>query len=161
VWILSVCCISGSAHSGRTDARGGHRNHSTGEYHYHHGFPAHDHYDINGDGTKDCPYNFEDRTNRSGSSGSNHAVKETEVKTVNRSEVILEYIGDIIPLVLIGIAFLIWAASWILAFISEDIASFALSISFKLIGLAILMLFIGLGYKLLQTIWNYITLLFQ
>lgn len=31
------------AHSGRTDSSGGHYNHSTGEYHYHHGYPAHQH----------------------------------------------------------------------------------------------------------------------
>lgn len=28
------------AHSGRTDANGGHYDRSTGEYHYHHGYPA-------------------------------------------------------------------------------------------------------------------------
>ena len=31
------------AHSGRTDSNGGHYNRSTGEYHYHHGYPAHQH----------------------------------------------------------------------------------------------------------------------
>lgn len=31
------------AHSGRTDSSGGHYNRSTGEYHYHHGEPAHQH----------------------------------------------------------------------------------------------------------------------
>lgn len=51
------------AHPGRTDGRGGHTNHSTGEYHYHHGYPAHDHVD----GV--CPYNFDDKTGeRSGTS---------------------------------------------------------------------------------------------
>lgn len=39
-----------SAHSGNTDAQGGHYNHSTNEYHYHHGYPAHQH--KNGR----CPY---------------------------------------------------------------------------------------------------------
>lgn len=34
---------SASAHSGGTDSNGGHYNHSTGEYHYHHGYPAHQH----------------------------------------------------------------------------------------------------------------------
>jgi hypothetical protein len=38
------------AHSGRTDSNGGHYNHSTGEYHYHHGYSAHQH--TNGK----CPY---------------------------------------------------------------------------------------------------------
>ena len=56
-----------TAHSGKTDASGGHYNSSTGEYHYHHGYSAHDHYDMDGDGIKDCPYDFDDKTNRSGS----------------------------------------------------------------------------------------------
>ena len=50
------------AHPGRTDSRGGHTNHSTGEYHYHHGYSAHDHYDMDGDGVIDCPYDFRDNT---------------------------------------------------------------------------------------------------
>lgn len=38
------------AHAGRTDNQGGHVDHSTGEYHFHHGRPAHQHlHDI-------CPY---------------------------------------------------------------------------------------------------------
>lgn len=39
-----------AAHSGGTDASGGHYNSTTGEYHYHHGYPAHDHKN------KICPY---------------------------------------------------------------------------------------------------------
>ena len=31
------------AHSGKTDSKGGHYDHSTGEYHYHHGYPEHQH----------------------------------------------------------------------------------------------------------------------
>lgn len=46
--VLALPCI---AHSGRTDSDGGHYDHSTGEYHYHHGKPAHQHY---ADGS--CPY---------------------------------------------------------------------------------------------------------
>lgn len=63
--------ITASAHKGKTDAYGGHYDSSTGEYHYHHGFEAHQHYDINGDGIPDCPYDYEDRTNHtSGTSSS-------------------------------------------------------------------------------------------
>lgn len=47
---------SASAHPGRTDANGGHYDSSTGEYHYHHGYPAHQH--TNGI----CPYDFDDQT---------------------------------------------------------------------------------------------------
>lgn len=61
---------SALAHPGRTDANGGHTDRSTGEYHYHHGYPAHQHYDIDGDGKPDCPYDFKDDTRSSSSSGS-------------------------------------------------------------------------------------------
>ena len=59
---LCICILSFitvSAHSGKTDADGGHIDHSTGDYHYHHGYPAHDHYDMDGDGDLDCPYDFD------------------------------------------------------------------------------------------------------
>ena len=42
--------ISAYAHSGITDANGGH--YERGEYHYHHGYPAHQHVDGK------CPYDF-------------------------------------------------------------------------------------------------------
>ena len=44
------------AHPGKTDANGGHYDHETGEYHYHHGYPAHQHYG----GV--CPYDYDDKT---------------------------------------------------------------------------------------------------
>jgi hypothetical protein len=50
-------CLCASAHSGSLDGKGGHRSTSTGDYHYHHGYPAHSH--ENGI----CPYNFDDKTN--------------------------------------------------------------------------------------------------
>lgn len=63
--LLLVCfCTVALAHSGRTDGQGGHYDHSTGEYHFHHGYPAHQH--INGE----CPYDFKDRTDHSGGGGS-------------------------------------------------------------------------------------------
>lgn len=66
VLAATLCIGSASAHPGRTDANGGHYNHSTGEYHYHHGYPAHQHID----GV--CPYDYDDRTgwNSGTSSGS-------------------------------------------------------------------------------------------
>lgn len=65
-----LCCIAlstailitASAHPGGTNADGGHWDYDAGEYHYHHGYPAHDHYDSNGDGIVDCPYDFDDQT---------------------------------------------------------------------------------------------------
>lgn len=60
--VVSVLACSIFLHSGRTDSSGGHYNRDTGEYHYHHGYPAHEHYDMNEDGTVDCPYYFDDNT---------------------------------------------------------------------------------------------------
>lgn len=57
--IIAALCLSlllipaAGAHSGKTDANGGHWDNSTGEYHYHHGYPAHQH--TNGI----CPYDPE------------------------------------------------------------------------------------------------------
>lgn len=42
-----------SAHSGDTDSQGGHYDYSTNEYHYHHGYPPHQHDNGN------CPYEVE------------------------------------------------------------------------------------------------------
>ena len=72
-----------NAHPGRTDGKGGHTNHSTGEYHYHHGQPAHDHYDINGDGIIDCPYDFNDKTER------NTSTKSMKVETKKDNKILI------------------------------------------------------------------------
>lgn len=55
--IAPICCavaIITPLHSGKTDGNGGHYDHSTGEYHYHHGYPAHQH--PNGV----CPYDAQE-----------------------------------------------------------------------------------------------------
>lgn len=49
------------AHPGGTDSNGGHYDRSTGEYHYHHGYSAHQHEDGY------CPYNYHDNTKNSSS----------------------------------------------------------------------------------------------
>lgn len=56
---LPLFIFAAVAHSGRTDSNGGHYNSVTGGYHYHHGYPAHQHYDLDGDGVIDCPYDEE------------------------------------------------------------------------------------------------------
>lgn len=63
------------AHSGGTDSNGGHNG--PGGYHYHHGYPAHQH-----EGGE-CPYDFDDRTGESsgsssGSSSSSNSSEEPE-----------------------------------------------------------------------------------
>lgn len=76
------------AHSGKTDSNGGHYDRSTGEYHYHHGYPAHQHYDMDGDGIIDCPYDFDDKTDHSSrsDSGSSHAVQSTPRPSPQKSD---------------------------------------------------------------------------
>ena len=64
--MLSLVSFYVSAHSGGTDANGGHYQGSS--YHYHHGYPAHQH--TNGE----CPYDFVDNTK--GNSGSTKTEKE-------------------------------------------------------------------------------------
>ena len=68
ITLLLFLSATASAHPGRTDESGGHFVSDTGEYHYHHGYEAHQHSDIDGDGVLDCPYDFDDKTD-SGSSG--------------------------------------------------------------------------------------------
>lgn len=58
------------AHSGGTDSKGGHNG--PGGYHYHHGYPAHQH-----EGGE-CPYDFDDRTGES--SGSSSSSEEDKNK---------------------------------------------------------------------------------
>lgn len=66
VIILSLCTtMTIFAHPGRTDSAGGHTDHSTGEYHYHHNYPAHQH--PNGI----CPYGNVDKTDSHYSSSDN------------------------------------------------------------------------------------------
>ena len=66
---FSIFQCAVSAHPGRTDASGGHYDSSAGEYHYHHGYPEHQHED------GICPYDFEDKTGyNSGNSGSGKSI---------------------------------------------------------------------------------------
>ena len=55
--IVSFSLITAFAHGGRTDDNGGHYDRDTGEYHYHHGHPAHQH--ANGE----CPYDYNNSIN--------------------------------------------------------------------------------------------------
>lgn len=79
--IIAYMSLSVKAHPGRTDGRGGHTDHSTGEYHYHHGYSAHDHYDMDGDGDVDCPYDFKDRTGANSHSSTNSSFSSSKKET--------------------------------------------------------------------------------
>jgi hypothetical protein len=52
-FVVFLSLVTAFAHGGRTDGSGGHYDRSSGEYHYHHGYPAHQH--TNGE----CPYDYE------------------------------------------------------------------------------------------------------
>lgn len=71
-FLLAVFLSIIPLHSGRTDANGGHYDRSTGEYHYHHGYPAHQH--ENGI----CPYDFNDQTRSSSASVSRSSQQTAE-----------------------------------------------------------------------------------
>lgn len=65
--LLILLCSIALAHGGDLDSNGGHYDSFSGEYHYHHGYPAH----VHSDGQ--CPYDFQDNsglTSGYGSSGS-------------------------------------------------------------------------------------------
>ena len=62
VMLFSIPIVA-FAHPGRTDEYGGHYDWKTGEYHYHHGYPAHQHIDGY------CPYNYDDQTDHSNHGG--------------------------------------------------------------------------------------------
>lgn len=80
VMVLALA-VSAAAHGGRTDSSGGHYNRSTGEYHYHHGYSAHQHTDLDGDGILDCPYDFKDMTDHSSGYSSSSSSSSSSHKT--------------------------------------------------------------------------------
>ena len=80
VFLIAISIpITVFAHPGSTDGRGGHYDRSTGDYHFHHGYPAHDHYDMDGDGIDDCPYSFVDKTDTSNRGTSKSDNQESNV----------------------------------------------------------------------------------
>lgn len=80
ILIAALLTVYSSAHPGRTDSRGGHTNHSTGEYHYHHGYPAHDH--LGGV----CPYSSDTKTETAAtSSDGSSSTKTTSTKSSSTS----------------------------------------------------------------------------
>lgn len=66
-----------SAHPGRTDENGGHVDSSTGEYHYHHGYSAHQHEDGK------CPYDFDDKTGLKSGTPSSGTKKDSAISSTS------------------------------------------------------------------------------
>lgn len=82
LFLLLLCIpLSASAHRGRTDSSGGHYDRSTGEYHYHHGYEAHQH--PNGV----CPYDYDDQTNHSSGSSSSSSSSANPYRSEDSSRV--------------------------------------------------------------------------
>ena len=76
VMLLSTSVM---AHPGGTDSHGGHIDHSTGEYHYHHGYPAHQH-------TNGCPYDYVNATkSKTTTTQKKHIPVETSILPVDNS----------------------------------------------------------------------------
>ena len=89
--ILLVLLVNSPAyaHGGRTDGAGGHYNHSTGMYHYHHGYTAHQHIDGK------CPYddNSETKFDRPDSEHSN--INNNAIEDENSKSTITESLEKI------------------------------------------------------------------
>lgn len=78
--LIILCSIGMLFHSGRTDEDGGHTDSSTGEYHYHHGYPAHQHPDGK------CPYEDQEPIYTHHESGNTGEDVRTQSQTqINRS----------------------------------------------------------------------------
>ena len=110
-----MCVPSVSAHSGKTDPQGGHN--SPSGYHYHHGYPAHQH--INGT----CPYDFDDKTNHK-SSGNNGTKKTSDNFTVAdaKASASFDNIGIISGIIILACG-LIPLLFWIVIFIKAKIGN--------------------------------------
>lgn len=82
IFLALLFIVPAYAHGGRTDSQGGHYDRSTGEYHFHHGYPAHQH--ENGV----CPYDFDDKTGESSgaSSGGTSSKRPTMVGGMSSSD---------------------------------------------------------------------------
>ena len=143
--LISLFVTTVSAHPGRTDSRGGHYNSSTGEYHYHHGYPAHSHRDIDGDGVDDCPYDFNDKTDhhesRNNSNSSSNTTTSSKPSTEKNSsseatapkatfwEILFSILGSVVEAMAIGIG-TSYVLSWILVAIWGDEKGCSASIIF-------------------------------
>jgi hypothetical protein len=101
-----------------TDGNGGHYNSSTGEYHYHHGYPAHSH--TNGV----CPYEYDDKTGQSGWFTENYVQNTYSAYVVEDPEEVKLYktAGDIIWNVFFIVLF-VFLALFYLPFIIGGIRS--------------------------------------
>lgn len=111
VLVLLSLLAGALLHSGNTDGNGGHYDSSTGTYHFHHGYPAHQHRDTNGDGKPDCPYDFKDMTSSSGGGGY-YFQSDTETSAPDPAE--SGHAGEAMSAIVLVVAFVSSAASALL-----------------------------------------------
>ena len=126
ILICILFVLEVSAHPGGTDSDGGHWDYDAGEYHYHHGYTAHSHYDMDGDGAVDCPYDFVDRTDsHSGTSNGGSSYSSRSYNDSSNTRIVTVYedreVIKEVPVIPIWIK---WAAGlsivWILYLIKSN-----------------------------------------
>lgn len=93
--LVMLSAVVAFAHSGGTDSKGGHYVNGTSEYHYHHGYPAHDH--PNGQ----CPYEFDEKAAYTLSNVSTEFSKPKVAATAAENSW-----GPLTPLEITGLVFL-------------------------------------------------------
>lgn len=143
-YILIYCILSilalplvAKAHPGKTDSAGGHTNHDTGEYHYHHGYSAHQHYDMDGDGVIDCPYNFKDTTQQSITETYPYFEPDENIGITSKKE--YDFWGDIFPGTAGAIGgLMILLSPFTRIFKKEDLAEKIAVLGFKVLFLLII-----------------------
>ena len=156
--IVACLLVGVSAHPGKTDSSGGHYDQDTGEYHYHHGYSAHDHYDMDGDGKIDCPYNFDDQTDHS--SGNNVVVNSDPVvetpsvtndteKRITFSDVLKAMFEALLPTVGVGLS-VSYFLSYLFLFLFGDDRGCSITLgSFGIISVVVYLLLIVIDLGLI------------
>ena len=131
-WMPTVCVFlfmlvlltpAAHAHSGRTDSSGGHN--SPDGYHYHHGYPAHQHYDIDGDGIIDCPYNFVDAAEHNSKEKDSSTVATTNNNSANSKKINNRLsAGDITNSIIASVVIVFYIAAIVCYTYSSNITQF-------------------------------------
>lgn len=108
---LLLCSITiiTLAHPGKTDSQGGHTDHSTGEYHYHHGYPAHQHT------YGRCPYDYDnaedDETSLEHGKGTSYHSDTQTGNTRDTGDVLRVVIAVILALICVAPLWMPWVES--------------------------------------------------
>lgn len=115
--LSALLIVPVSAHPGDLDDDGGHYNRATGEYHYHHGYPEHQH--TNGT----CPYDFDDKTGEnSGTSGSSNSSKydDLPIQIQKKEKITWDNISNFLYWLFISPFLIAPVFFWILSLIPDN-----------------------------------------